>query len=302
MRLPKKIRNQIIETIEKDMPLGEGFYGDLHPDSVNHIIKYGLSSFIDEVYDMNREYMEYKINTYLWNLFVKFEQTIIDYNRRRFSSDYSDYALSKILFIEFVEEFREHILIDLDFRIPLLNVEVTCIITVHSNFDASFSQDTLENSNYLSQVYSRVKKGVKRQDLINEHRQGKCNEGLFCFIFNTNLKTALDLRNDFPKYSKIFIPKGTRFGFYSIPDETASNFDSMTYRDMMLPIAESSDDYCYLPDGNIYYYKPDYDNLSFTIDNPDDRYSLNEIFGCTDWIGKADVDLFGKIKQEVALW
>jgi hypothetical protein len=158
--------------------------------------------------------------------------------------------------------------VDIEFLINRVK-DLFVLIKVYSNYDCTNSYDTMQDSDYLKQVYKRVKKGVNKDDFMWEHMNGAYGGSLFCFLFRTDLSTLISLKDDFRKGKKVFIPKGTQFGFFSDYQGSGSPFEKETYQDMWLKIKENTKGY-----------NSKYDNIDMIADI-EQHYSMEDVYSPT---------------------
>jgi len=150
--------------------------------------------------------------------------------------------------------------------------DLTCLIYLYSNYDCTNSMDTMETSEYLSQVYSRVKAGVRKADYMYEHVNGAYGGSLFCFAFKAGVDEILQMKKDLENEDTILIPKGTQFGYFSSFQGAGSLFDKVTYRNFKLNTKETGGDF-----------HPDYDCIGLTADI-EQSYSMDDVYGGSEFI------------------
>ena len=93
-----------------------------------------------------------------------------------------------------------------------------------------------EPESYLSEVYKRVRGGVKRADYENEFYNGAYGGCLFCFLFECDVLELAELKKQIKTGEYINIPKDTEFGFFSSFQGAGSVFEKKTYRNMKLKL------------------------------------------------------------------
>ena len=248
----------IIDYIENNQP---EFYWDqrdyLSKEDVMKIIsgEEGIHTFYDELLDLNLDYISDMEHEFLNNVYNEFD----------LSCDYD----------EFVDKFLGYVCIDFNFKQLLNNTpDLTAILVVYSNYDCCNSFDNpKEPESYLSDVFKRVKTGVKRKDYEFEFYNGAYGGSLFCFAFKTDVETLVDLRkklNNGAEY--IYIPKGTQFGFFSSFQGAGSVFEKTTYRNMKLKISGETK----------------YDTIDIVADI-EQSYSMQDVYGTTSWISDQSI-------------
>jgi len=146
--------------------------------------------------------------------------------------------------------------------------DLLCVIPVYSNYDCTNSFDTMDNCDYLPQVFKRVKEGVRKSDFIYEHQNGAYGGSLFCFIFKTDILNLIELKQKMKTGQSILIPKGTQFGFFSSFQGAGSVFEKTTYRNFKLNIKETKPEYC------------EYDHVDLIADI-EQSYSFKDVYGCS---------------------
>ena len=111
----------------------------------------------------------------------------------------------------------DRVFVDCNFRqLIKRSGDITCIIPVYSNYDCCNSFDNpKEPESYLSEVYKRIKTGIKRADFEYEFFNGAYGGSLFCFAFRSDIETIRNLKEQIKTAKYINIPKGTEFGFFS---------------------------------------------------------------------------------------
>ena len=140
-------------------------------------------------------------------------------------------------------------------------------IAMYSNYDCCNSTDNPlydGGRTYMSEIYKRIKDGVRREDMAYEHSEGACCGAIFYFLFKSDMKEVESSTNG--KIS-IIIPKGTQFGFMSRSNGSCSLFEKTTFQEFSLTIkGETSHDKVCL----------EYDDEM--------SYNLVDIVGEDDWI------------------
>ena len=248
-KLTEKVKKEIKERLVKNQPKVYWDYNSgFDSGTVKRILAIGnLCDYMTELYEDNLEYV--------WEL----EDEAIN----EIKADYEDYDEGEI------EDFARSVLIvdmNEDGLISMLP-NIPCLLYVQSNYDCCNSFDKLEPDGYLYEVYKRVKKGVKKDDYMHEFYNGAYGGALFCFGFNTDVKTILELKDAMEKGKSVTIPKGTQFGFHSSFQGASTPFEKTTYRKMTIPVKESGDGYY-----------EQYDNLELIADI-EQHYSVADVCG-----------------------
>lgn len=264
--ISKELHEKIVNELSSQKPEVYFDYRDkLSEDQIKEILSKGINEFENELWGMNLDYISD----------IERETTFEVLNGFRDDIEAEIGEMNEVDYGELVDEYRMNYCPPVDMNIkPLLNIDLDAMIIVYSNYDCTNSFDTMETSDYLSQVYQRVKKGVKKSDFMYEHENGAYGGSLFCFAFRCSLLDLVDIKEKVKTGKQVFIPKGTQFGFFSSFHGAGSVFEKETYRDIYLNIKET---------GEGYY--PEYDNIDIIADceqsyNMDDVYggiSLNEV-------------------------
>lgn len=194
---------------------------------------------------------------------------------------------------EFIEEMRKALGLDDDVdltdfyptyyldtdRVLNMQPDVILYFVLYSNYDCTNSFDTLDTSEYLQQVLTRVQPAVDVNDFMWEHSNGAYGGSVFIFPFASSFKDALAIKEKFKTASQILIPKGTQFGFYSDWQGAASVFDKVTTEDFWLSKQET---------GKGYY--PEYDKVCLQLDLQS-TYPLQDVLGCyTSYFNEIELD------------
>lgn len=251
------LKNQISEYCSKHPVSIEWDYRDkLDKNAICDILQSedGIFNLENDLFERNLDYI-----SELENYFVKdsllplFEDDLIHFN------------------IDDPEQFlRDFIIIDMNIKYLLNNTgDILCFIPLYSNYDCTNSFDTLKSSDYLKQVYNRVKKGVNKNDFIFEHSNGAYGGSLFGFIFSASLEDVIELKTQLKTGKKILIPSGTQFGFFSSFQGAGSCFDKTTFCDMYINIKETGKNY-----------SPEYDKTDIIADC-ELSYSFKDVYGCS---------------------
>lgn len=284
MELSKKLNKEIIEFCNaRPIEVDWQYDDELSKDQIIKILKYpenGLNDVGNEIWEMNLDY-QFELEDY----FIK--ETLYDWFKNELTEAFtkenpneSEEWIGEEIKDFLNEHYREYVSVDMNIKKLLNNVgELTCLIPLYSNYDCTNSFDTIETSDYLAQVYQRVKGGVKKTDFIWEHINGAYGGSLFCFAFRCDLETLIQLKKNLKTAKKIFIPKGTQFGYFSSFQGSGSPFEKTTYRNFYLNVKET---------GGLFY--PDYDNIDIIADL-EQHYSMNDVYGQNDFILSKNIEL-----------
>jgi len=234
------------------------FYWDyreqLSKKNINLILDGGLMDFEDELWNLNIDYIFDLENDFINNVLIpEFEEGL----KASGINDMYDYL-------------RDFIIIDMNIQELIKHTsDILCFVPFYSNYDCTNSFDTLETSDYLKQVYKRVKKGVNKDDFMWEHTNGAYGGCLFGFIFSANLMDILELKKQIKEGKKVFIPKGTQYGFFSSFQGAGSCFEKVTVNDMFVNIKETGKNY-----------NPEFDCINIIADC-ELSYSFTDVYGCS---------------------
>jgi hypothetical protein len=261
IELDEEVRNEILCYLGKNQPeVYWDYREELSKEQIQTILNEedGLNNVENEIWEMNIDHR--------WELEINLAKNAIE----EFELDITPE--------EFREEFMDFMCVNLNVKQLVNNVgEITMLLYMYSNYDCTNSFDTMETSEYLRQVYKRVKTGVKKEDFMYEHSNGAYGGSLFCFVFKMNIFDILDLKRDMKKAKKLLIPKGTQFGFFSSFQGSSSVFDKVTYQDMKINIRETGKDF-----------NPEYDNVDIVADITQ-HYSLHDVFGQDSFIDEQNI-------------
>lgn len=283
MKISKALDKKIRAYIERHQP---EIYWDrneyMDRTQIKKIIEEGLDEFENEIWDMNVDYIvdteEYYIKNDLYDMF-KDELTA------EFLKEYDAHELKDVIVDYLRDNYRDYICIDLQIDELLKRAgDITCLVYMYSNYDCTNSFDTMKSSEYLQSVYNRAKYGVRKDDFIWEHQNGAYGGALFAFAFNTSIQDYLELKEQSKTSKKIYIPKGTQFGFFSSMHGASSLFDKTTHRAMWLNRHEEGIDKA---TGDEF---TKYDAACLEADIMQ-NYNLEQVFGDTDFINKQSLML-----------
>jgi hypothetical protein len=237
----------------------------LNDDSIGEIIE-NQEDWEDEMTQMNFEHT-YKLENYF------IEETLIPLFGKKIEDLGEDYDIKDYL--------RQHVLVDMNFPALYKREDIVCTITMYSNYDCTNSFDTMESSEYLSQVFKRLNRGITKKDFMYVHREGAYGGSLFVFVFKMNLFEFMKLKDEMIEKNPthIVIPKGMQYGFYSSFQGSSSFFGNKTQKEFKIKIKETGKEY-----------HPEYDHASIEC-NDITTYSIEEIFGQTDWVQKQKIKL-----------
>jgi len=117
---------------------------------------------------------------------------------------------------------------------------VNTLLIARSNYDCCNSTDKYDEQDpetYLYEVYERVKGGVLLSDYLKEFTEGGYGGAQFGFATKASAATFLRLSWADPSASPMLhIKQGTPFGFISTWQGIASGFESVTTKDLVIPM------------------------------------------------------------------
>jgi len=253
-KLTKKTKAEIQKFIEDNQPQMDWNSADFDKNTITDIWEKGFDAWMEELWEYNLDYicdMEH-------------------YSIKEIQEQWDEYDTDD------VEEFsRELVCVDMNYKNLLSNLpNIACMVYVHSNYDCCNSFDTLEPETYLGEVYERVKVGVKKDEYMHEFYNGAYGGAVFCFVFNTDIETALELKEKEKIGKTITIPKGTQFGFFSSFQGAGTPFEKTTHRDMVLPLVEETE----------------YDSINIVPDICQ-SYGMGDVYGSTEFVQDADITI-----------
>jgi len=253
-KLTKKAKSEIKVLIENNQPQIEWDQNTIDREGVADIIEKGLDEYLSDLWESNIDYI--------------FE--LEDYLTGEVKNQWEGYDEEEI------EEFcREHICVDMNVKNLMSQIpDITCLAYIYSNYDCCNSFDKFEPDGYLWDAYQRTKKGVKKSDFMHEFYNGAYGGSLFCFAFQTDIETFLELKEKEKTGKTITIPRGTQYGFFSSFQRAGSVFKKVTYRDMELPLHGETE----------------YDNVALEAD-VSQHYSLRDVYGSDDFIEGGNIGI-----------
>lgn len=269
--IPAELQNRLQKYIDDNpVKLDFDYRDELDKDQIIKVIESesGLMDLEYEIYENSLDWIfdneKYFIEN---NMYEEFETDLNKYFENR--EEATEYLM---------ENFNPIVSLNMD---DLLNNtgNLTCLIPVYSNYDCTNSFDTMETSDYLKQVYKRVKTGIKKSDFMNEHINGAYGGSLFCFAFQTDIKTLTELKTGLKKANQVLIPKGTQYGFFSSFQGSSSPFEKVTYREMKLNVKETGKEF-----------NSKYDCIGLIADI-EQHYSMADVFGDSNFIDEQTIKL-----------
>lgn len=275
MTLPEELSKKIqTYCIKHQLVLDFDYRDELSKDQIIKILESedGLNDVENDIWENNLDYLNEHEDYFLENnLYDYFKNELTELFEAENPEENEDWIESEVK--QFLrEEFRDYCSTSLNFNQLLNNTgNLFCLIKVYSNYDCCNSFDKYEDEGYIYHVYQRVKHGVKHKDYMNEFYDGAYGGSLFCFAFQTDLKTLIEYKRLIrsKETKRILIPKGTQFGFFSSMNGAGSMFEMKTYRNFYLNIQE---------EGGEYY--PEYDHVEIIADI-EQHYNMDQVYGCT---------------------
>lgn len=253
-KLTKKTKAEIQEYIENNQPKMDWNTTDFDKSTTISILENGLDAFMDELWEFNIDYIGEMEHYFIKEIQEQWEEYDPD-EVGEFSMDF--------------------VLADMNLKNLLSNLpDITCMAYVYSDYDCCNSFDVLEPESYLGEVYKRVKAGVKKDDYMFEFHNGVYGGCLFCFVFNTDIETFLELKEKEKTGKTITIPKGTQFGFFSAFQGAGTVFEKTTYRNMVLPLIGETE----------------YDSIGIVADICQ-SYSMADVYGSSSFVQDGDITI-----------
>lgn len=272
LKISKELEAKIIKYL-KDNPIK--FYWDYRDKLSKEHIRMILEEK-DGLMKVEQEIDHYNLD-YIFDLEVEQIENVI----KEF-----EYELTKELGgiydikVELREYFLDYLYVDINLDELIRKTgDLTCLIYMYSNYDCTNSFDTMETSDYLQQVYARVRAGVRKADFMYEHENGAYGGSVFCFAFRGSIEEVIELKQQIDKGKKIFIPKGTQFGFFSSFQGAGSVFEKTTYRNFHVHMKETGGDF-----------HPDFDHAYIQADILQ-HYNMIDVYGSNDFIYKQDIKI-----------
>lgn len=270
MEILKDLHEKIVKFIEDHPVEVEWDYNDsLDKSQIVKILEDGLFDFENELWEMNIDYI------------CEQENYLIDRVKEEFEDELQEYELDDDYLYD---NYREFISVDMNVEQLIGRGKITVLLYLYSNYDCTNSFDTMKSSEYLQQVYKRVKNGVKKDDFMWEHMNGAYGGSLFCFAFKIGLMDLIKFKQEFKNAKRIKIPKGTQFGYFSSFQGAGSIFEKTTYKNFYLNVAETGGDY-----------HPDYDHVGIVAD-VEQSYNMTDVYGDSDFIYEQNIQLEKKME------
>lgn len=253
-KLNTKTKKEIQKFIKENQPKMDWYGVDFDKKTIEDILEKGLDNYIAELCEYNIEYIG------------EMEGYLI----KEIQEQWDEYDQDELL-----EFSRGFICVDMNIKKLLDNLpDITCLAYVYSNYDCCNSFDTMETSEYLSDVYQRVKVGIKKEDYLWEFQNGAYGGCVFCFAFKTDMETFWELKEKEKTGKTITIPKGTQFGFFSSFQGAGTMFEKTTYRNMVLPLVGETE----------------YDTVTI-IPDIQQSYSMADVYGNTEFVDDGNVTI-----------
>jgi len=282
MKVSEKLNNRIVKFIEDNPVKIEYDYRDeLSKDQVEKILDGGLMEFEEELWGYNLDYIGECERYLIEQVWSEFQSEIVEeWNQEQNKQNDFEEITDEDVFDFLDENYREYISIDMNVEGILKQAgDFTVLLKIYSNYDCCNSFDNpREPESYLSDVYSRIKTGVRRADFEYEFYNGAYGGSLFCFAFRTDLMTIVELNEQIKEGTHITIPKNTEFGFFSSFQGAGSVFEKRTYKTMTIPINGQTE----------------YDNIGLTVDDCQ-HYSMREVYGSNDFISNGFVTILEEV-------
>ena len=271
-----KLEKKIITYIENNPIKIEWDYNDsLSAYQIQKIInsEEGIMEVESNIYEQNMDYL-YEIEDYFIkdSLYNNFKEELTEIFKKD-NPKADDENLEEIIIDYLTELSHSFVILDTNMDQLLNNTpNLTCFLKVDSNYDCQTSIDDIDTpENYTSEVWKRVKSGVKKQNYLSEF-YNMYTTGIFMFGFECSVLDFISLKSQIEKAEKVIIPKGTTFGFFSSFNGSGSQFEHETYRNMTLDIIGVSE----------------YDSISLIADIQQ-SYNFNDVYGQSDFFQEQNI-------------
>lgn len=275
MNIKQELREKIISWIEGETPIKMYWdYRDREFDKkqLAEIIENGLDMYIDDLYEMNLDNFYGLEIEFAKNLISNFEDELQE--DEEFDEMGDDEAAREIR-----EMFMDYIYVDMNHEELLRNINVVILLKLHSNYDCTNSTDSFgddyEEENYTNDILHRVKAGVTLEDFADE-KANDYTASNFCFVTRMDLLEYLKFKKEFEEHQKdgkLFVPKGTQYGFFSSFNGSGSQFEHSTIADLQLPIVITN-----------------YDFIQCVAD-VEQGYSMAGVYGGTSWVDESNIGI-----------
>jgi hypothetical protein len=174
------------------------------------------------------------------------------------------------------DHFMDYIHVDLNFDTLLRNTpDLLCFVVFYSDYDCTTSTQAIDDkTEYLGAIWERVEKACNKKDFLNEFANGYTAE-LFCFAFKTDIKTLIDLKQNFKQ--SIRIPKNTQYGFFGNFNGSGSVFEARTIEECVFPKFEPN--------------KTQHDKIEIIADIEQGGYDFVSVYGGADFIDNQTIEV-----------
>jgi len=273
MKLSNELTKQIEKYVSKNQPEFDWNPSDFYRETghiIKEILKNGLDSYLENLWEQNLDYV-CELEGYAVNgVFENFQEELLSEFVKHQPDENPESIEDEIK--EYIRENFE-IYVAMNQKQLLSNLpDITCLIKIYSNYDCTNSFDTFEGSEYLQEVFKPFKKAISKEDFMFEHQNGAYGGSLFCFAFKTDIKDYMELKNGLKE--SITIPGGCQFGFHSDFQGSSSPFEKVT--DKAITVKRQ-------------YGKTEYDAVSIIADLEQSGYSMESVFGSTDFIREQNI-------------
>lgn len=234
-------------------------------------------NYAEELFNYNLDYF-FNMEKSLINYIVEyFENDIVSSYKRKsyvkennYQEETEEFIIGNIL-DDFKNNARDNFDIPYNLNIDQLfdKIKIIGMLTFYNNLDCQVSYDDInKKDNYSGNVFSYLKKAIKKEDYIAEFIDAY-TACLFVFPFKCSLKEYFELQEKFKTAEKITIPAKSQFGFYEgSMHGCGSVFEHYTEKPITLKIQ---------------YGPTKYDHIGLTTDI-DNTYTINDIYGQNDFI------------------
>lgn len=274
VKLSEELNSKIVEYLKKHTPIkiDWDYRDELSKEQIETIIGKddGIFEIEQDIWEMNLDYAAELEDQLIDNMIDWFKDELMD------ELDCEEDEIKDSF--DFRDEYLDYLGFDANLNDLIRRTrDIPCLIYLYSNYDCTNSFDTMESSEYLQQVYKRVRNGVRKKDFMWEHINGAYGGSMFCFAFKCSILELLELKKQMKTGKRILIPKGTQFGFFSSFQGAGSVFDKETYRNFYLNIKEEGKDF-----------NPEYDH-AYLLADIEQSYNMIDVYGSDEFIASQDI-------------
>ena len=261
-QLSKELQDKITEYI-KDWPLEFDWSREgLSKEDILKISEKGIDEFSNDLWEMNIDYIAEMEISLMHNIQDEFWEELDN----EIGEEFDLYELR--------DYFMDYITVDMNIDKLLSQTDVMVLFKFYSNYDSTDYGDNIEDEEtYLGDIYKRVSGIVKQEDFLSErHNTGTGN--VFCLATRMEFGDFLKLKEKWDDTKKLFVAKGTQYGFFNSFDGSGSQFEHETSADGILPIKLT-----------------DYDEIGMRLDFEQYPYTMQDTYGTTSFINSNNISI-----------